>query len=129
MNANPRVRWTIVQRSYWANRATDFRDWLRIIAQFDLIGRSDNIRCPVLGTFADHDPLAGSAKDTLSRLKAPTTLLTFSSEQGAGGHQEMLNRALAADGLRASMAARPANGPSGVLDERHRHRWGEPRRH
>jgi dienelactone hydrolase len=95
MNANPRVRWTIVQRSYWANGATDFKDWLRIIAHFDLTGRSDNIRCPVLGTFADHDPLAGSAKDTLSRLKAPTTLLTFSSEQGAGGHQEMLNRALA----------------------------------
>jgi hypothetical protein len=39
--------------------------------------------------------LAGNAKETLSRLKAPTTLMTFTAAEGAGGHQETLNRALA----------------------------------
>jgi pimeloyl-ACP methyl ester carboxylesterase len=95
MNSNPRVRWTIVQRSYWANGAHDFTSWLKAIAPFDLTGLSDKITCPVLGTFADHDPLAGNAKETMSRLKAPTTLLTFTSAEGAGGHQEMLNRSVA----------------------------------
>jgi hypothetical protein len=50
---------------------------------------------PRPGTFADRDPLAGNAKETLSRLKAPTTLRTFTAAEGAGGHQETLNRALA----------------------------------
>jgi hypothetical protein len=53
---------------------------------FTLEGRSDRIRCPVLGTFADRDPLALNAKETLSRLKAPTTLMTFTAAEGAGGH-------------------------------------------
>jgi pimeloyl-ACP methyl ester carboxylesterase len=95
INANPRVRWTIVQRSYWANGATDFKDWLRVVAKFDLTGLSEQITCPVLGTFADRDPLALNATETISRLTARTTLLTFTAAEGAGGHQEMLNRALA----------------------------------
>jgi hypothetical protein len=44
---------------------------------------------------ADRDPLAGNAKATLSRLTAPTTLMTFTAAEGAGGHQETPNRALA----------------------------------
>jgi hypothetical protein len=96
INAHPRLRWTIRQRSFWANGATDLLDWLQKIDPFNLDGH-DNIRCPVLGTFADCDPLATGAKDTLSRLKAPTTLMTFTAVEGAGGHQEMLNRALAAN--------------------------------
>jgi hypothetical protein len=77
------------------NGATDLRDWLNKVAQFTLEGRSDNIRCPVLGTFADRDPLALGAKETLDRLRAQTTLFTFTAAEGAGGHQETLNRELA----------------------------------
>ena len=35
------------------------------------------------------------AESTRERLNAPTTLLSFSAAEGAGGHQETLNRALA----------------------------------
>ena len=49
----------------------------------------------ILGYQIFRDPLALNAKETLSRLKAPTTLLTFTAAEGAGGHQETLNRALA----------------------------------
>ena len=41
---------------------------------------------PGLGTFANRDPLAGNAKETLSRLTAPTTLMTFTAAEGAGDH-------------------------------------------
>jgi pimeloyl-ACP methyl ester carboxylesterase len=95
IKANQRLRWIFLQRGLWVNGASDLRDWLQKVASFTLEGRSDRIRCPVLGTFADRDPLALNAKETLSRLKAPTTLLTFTAGEGAGGHQEILNRALA----------------------------------
>jgi pimeloyl-ACP methyl ester carboxylesterase len=90
-----RLRWVFLQRGLWVNGASDLRDWLQKVALFTLEGRSDRIRCPVLGTFADRDPLALNAKEALSRLKAPTTLMTFTAAEGAGGHQETLNRALA----------------------------------
>jgi hypothetical protein len=95
INANQRLRWVFLQRGFWVNGATNLREWLQKVALFTLEGRSDRIRCPVLDTFADRDPLAANAKETLSRLKAPTTLMTFTAAEGAGGHQETLNRALA----------------------------------
>ena len=95
VEANPRLRWTFLQRGLWVNGARDLREWLQKVAAFTLDGRGDRIHCPVLGTFADRDPLALGAKETLSRLQAPTTLLTFTAAEGAGGHQETLNRALA----------------------------------
>ena len=95
IEANPRLRWTFLQRGLWVNGARDLREWLQKVAAFTLDGRGDRIHCPVLGTFADRDPLALGAKETLSRLEAPTTLLTFTASEGAGGHQETLNRALA----------------------------------
>jgi Alpha/beta hydrolase family len=73
IEANQRLRWVFLQRGFWVNGASDLRDWLQKVALFTLEGRSDRIRCPVLGTFADRDPLAGNAKETLSRLKAPTS--------------------------------------------------------
>lgn len=95
IDASQQLRWVFIQRGFWVNGAGNLREWLQKASLFTLEGRSDRIRCPVLGTFADQDPLSAGAKDTLSRLKAPTTLFTFTAEQGAGGHQETLNRALA----------------------------------
>ncbi len=95
VNSNQRFYWIFVQRGLWVNGATDLRDWLQKIAPFTLEGVSDGIQCPVLGTFADRDPLAVGAQSTLDRLNVPTTLLPFSAAEGAGGHQETLNRALA----------------------------------
>jgi hypothetical protein len=88
IDANQRLRWVFLQRGFLVNGATNLREWLQKVALFTLEGRSDRIRCPVLGTFADRDPLAGNAKETLSRLKASTTLMTFTAAEGAGAHQE-----------------------------------------
>ncbi len=95
IEAEPRLRWVFLQRGLWVNGASDLRDWLQKVSLFTLQGRSNRIHCPVLGTFADRDPLALGAKPTLDRLDTQTTLLTFSAAEGAGGHQETLNRALA----------------------------------
>ena len=89
------LHWIFIQRGLWVNGATDLRDWLQKIAPFTLEGVSGNITCPVLGTIADRDVLALSAQSTLDRLTAPTTVLPFSYTEGAGGHQETGNRALA----------------------------------
>ncbi|HEX4624744.1 MAG TPA: alpha/beta fold hydrolase [Solirubrobacteraceae bacterium] len=95
IDASQQLRWVFVQRGFWVNGASDLREWLQKVSLFTLEGRANRIRCPVLGTFADRDPLAQDAKKTLSRLGAPTTLLTFTAAEGAGAHQETLNRALA----------------------------------
>lgn len=92
---NPRLKWGLIQRGFWINGARDLRDYFRKIAPFTLEGHSDSIRCPVLGTMADADPLARNAEATLARLKAPTTLQKFTEADGAGDHQEQQNRALA----------------------------------
>jgi len=95
IEAEQRLRWVFLQRGLWVNGASDLRDWLQKVSLFTLQGRSDRIHCPVLGTFADRDPLALGAKPTLDRLDTRTTLLNFSAAEGAGAHQETLNRALA----------------------------------
>jgi pimeloyl-ACP methyl ester carboxylesterase len=92
---NQQFHWIFIQRGLWVNGAPDLRDWLKTIAPFTLEGVSDAIHCPVLGTFADQDVLALRAQSTLDRLTAPTTLLSFAAAEGAGNHQETLNRALA----------------------------------
>jgi alpha-beta hydrolase superfamily lysophospholipase len=88
------LHWSFVQRGYWVNGASDLRGWLAAIAPFSMTGRAEHIRCPVLGTTTEGDPLALYAESLLAQMKCPTTLLRFTNAEGAGGHCEMLNRPL-----------------------------------
>jgi pimeloyl-ACP methyl ester carboxylesterase len=95
IEANPGLRWKVVQRGFWVNGVSDLRGWLASAATYTLEGRGGDIRCPTLGTRAENDPLSAGAEAFLGRLSCPTTLIRFSAQEGAGDHCELLNRWLA----------------------------------
>jgi pimeloyl-ACP methyl ester carboxylesterase len=92
ISADRKLRWTIVQRGFWANGAENLREFLRCIASFTLDGRAQLIRCPTLVTHAEDDPLAASAQKLFDALRCPKALARFTSAEGAGNHCEMMNR-------------------------------------
>ncbi|HWL52224.1 MAG TPA: alpha/beta fold hydrolase [Chthoniobacteraceae bacterium] len=94
IDSSRQLRWKIVQRGFWANGATDLRDYLRLIQDFTLEGREHLLQCPTLLTYAEDDPLAARAPAFFETLECPKTLLTFRTGEGAGGHCEMTNRTL-----------------------------------
>jgi alpha-beta hydrolase superfamily lysophospholipase len=95
IEAVPGLRWKIVQRGFWVNGTNDLRGYFESCAAFTLEGRAEGIRCPVLVTAAESDPLSAGAEAFVARLSCPTTLIRFSAAEGAGDHCELLNRWLA----------------------------------
>ena len=95
INANAGLRWKVVQRGFWVNGVPDLCGYLASMATYTIEGRAGDIRCPVAGTYAESDPLAAMAEDFLGRLTCPTTLIRFSTLEGAGDHCELQNRWLA----------------------------------
>jgi dienelactone hydrolase len=93
--ANDSLRWKIVQRGFWVNGVENLRDYLASAWKYDLDGRQSAIDCPVLATAAEDDPLARGATDLVASLRVPSTVIPFSSVDGAGDHCEMQNRWLA----------------------------------
>lgn len=61
VRANPELTWAILQRGFWANGVSDMRGFLEKTAQFTLRDRIVDIRCPVLLTRAQNDPLAAGS--------------------------------------------------------------------
>jgi alpha-beta hydrolase superfamily lysophospholipase len=89
-----RLRWSIVQRGFWVNGVKNFRDYLRCVEEFTMDGRADQIRCPMLLTQAEDDPLAAGAQAFFDALCCPKNFVRFTSAEGAGDHCEMKNRSL-----------------------------------
>ncbi len=94
IQADRGLRWKIVQRGFWANGATDLRDYLRLIEDFTLEGRVEQIKCPVLLTQAENDALALETGAVFDALRCPKKIIHFTAAEGAGGHCEMGNRSL-----------------------------------
>lgn len=92
IDASRALRWKIVKHGFWVNGAADLGQYLAAISPYALDGRIADIRCPVLATAAEGDPLALGARQFLDALTAPGTLLRFTVAEGAGGHCEMQNR-------------------------------------
>ena len=90
--ANRGLEWKLIKRGFWVNGVDDLRSYLQAVEPFTLTGRAQEIRCPVLGTAAEGDPLASGARELLDQLSCPTTLLSFTAAEGAGRHCEMQNR-------------------------------------
>ena len=87
-----KLRWTIIQRGFWVNGVENLREFLSCITSFTLDDRAELIRCPMLVTHAEDDPLAASAQNLFEALRCPKELVRFSSAEGAGGHCEIMNR-------------------------------------
>lgn len=94
IQGNRQLRWSFVQRGFWVHGVSDLRGYLAATAQFTLEGRAEEIRCPTLLTAAGDDTRSGSARMVMDALRCPTTLIEFTSAEGAGDHCEMMNRSL-----------------------------------
>jgi predicted alpha/beta-fold hydrolase len=90
---NRAMRWSIEQRGFWANGVSDLRGLIGKTMQFTLRDRVGQIRCPVLLTRAENDPLAAAVGDFAAALPN-ATVLDFTAAEGAGNHCEMMNRSL-----------------------------------
>jgi alpha-beta hydrolase superfamily lysophospholipase len=91
-----RTRWTIVQRGFWTNGASDLSSFLAEIFRWkldpDLVAQ---IRCPTLVTSADGDSASSNAQQLYDALKCPKRRIHFSTADGAGMHCALLNRTMA----------------------------------
>ena len=89
-----RLRWTIVQRGFWVNGASNLREYFRSIEGFTLEGRLERIACPTLVCAAERDLLSETAQSLYDALRCPKTFISFAVADGAGDHCEILNRSL-----------------------------------
>lgn len=97
IDGNRQLRWAIAQRGFWANGVTDLRAFLTTTAEFTSAGRLDGIRCPVLLTRGEGDPLAagvGAFAEAIAAVGGRADVVDFTIAEGAGGHCEMMNRSL-----------------------------------
>jgi pimeloyl-ACP methyl ester carboxylesterase len=94
IEGNEELNWKIVRRGFWANGVGNLRDYLVQAERFTMKGRADAIRCPVLLTAAENDPLARGAQTLFDALTCPKRLIRFTAAEGAGDHCEMMNRSL-----------------------------------
>jgi alpha-beta hydrolase superfamily lysophospholipase len=91
---NRRMTWSVVQRGYWVQGVSTFRDFMRSSERYTLQGRAELVRCPTLLTMTDADPLSAGAPDLYEALRCPKQLMRFTAAEGAGDHCEMRNRSL-----------------------------------
>lgn len=92
VEGNRKLRWSIIQRGFWVNGVNDLRSFLARSAAYR-IDDVDAIRCPVLLTMAEGDPIA-SAVPAFAAALHDVTVLEFTAAEGAGGHCSMRNRSM-----------------------------------
>lgn len=94
IQANPVLRWSIVQRGFWVQGVESLPEFLRAAQAYSLKDVAGQIRCPTLLTTAESDPLSWNAERIYDRLTSQKKLLRFSDVEGAGDHCEARNRPL-----------------------------------
>ncbi|WP_350350718.1 alpha/beta fold hydrolase [Microbacterium sp. A8/3-1] len=92
IESNRKLRWSIIQRGFWVNGVSDLRSFLAKSAEYR-IDDVDAIRCPVLLTQAEGDPIAAAVPAFAAALR-DATVLELTAAEGAGGHCSMRNRSL-----------------------------------
>jgi pimeloyl-ACP methyl ester carboxylesterase len=96
INSIRSLRWSIVQRGFWANGSPDLPSFLVEMWKWKLTPEElAQIRCPTLVTWGQSDRASTNAKDLYDALTCPKELLQFTDADGAGMHCEMLNRSMA----------------------------------
>ena len=92
--ADPLLRWRIVQRLFWVHGVTNLYDLAKEITRFEISSVVQHIGCPTLLTMAEGDPIAQGSRTLYEALRCPKALVAFSVAEGSGGHCEALARAL-----------------------------------
>ena len=88
------LRWSVMQRAFWVHGIDSLADYLRIAKDYELSSVVERIRCPMLVTQAENDPIARLAGHLYDTLRSPKELLHFTEAEGAGDHCEVMARSL-----------------------------------
>jgi pimeloyl-ACP methyl ester carboxylesterase len=92
--ADPMLRWRLLQRGLWVNRVDNLFDYLVSMLDYELSSVANQISCPTLLTAAEGDPIAAGAPKLLEAIDVPKRLVYFTIAEGAGGHCEGAARTL-----------------------------------
>lgn len=93
--ADPMLRWKLVQRGQWVHGAPTLFEMLKALAGFEVISVAPQIACPTLLTAGEGDPTAATGPALLAALTvARKERLVFTATEGAGGHCEAFDRSL-----------------------------------
>ncbi len=90
----PRMRWTVLQRGFWVLGVDDLSGFIAASRKLTATAGLGDIRCPVLLTTAESDPLSYGAAAIRDTIGARATLLHFTDAEGAGDHCSWNNRSL-----------------------------------
>lgn len=93
-NADPMIRWRIIQRLLWVHGKATLYDLAKEITRFEISSVVRDIQCPALLTAAEGDPISKGARTLFDALRCPKALVNFSLAEGSGGHCEALARSL-----------------------------------
>lgn len=92
--ADPLLRWRLIQRGLWVNGAENVFDYFSRLMEFKISDVVGEITCPTLATMAERDPLSTAAPRLVEAIDAPGEVIEFAVAEGASGHCEGLNRRL-----------------------------------
>jgi len=93
MLANTTAGWGL-RRAMWVHGVPTPLDYVRLSQSYTLKGYAEQIKCPTLVCFADHDDIAAYARQLFDALTCPKEFVTFTTVEGAGEHCEDGNRSL-----------------------------------
>ncbi|HUZ27626.1 MAG TPA: alpha/beta fold hydrolase [Solirubrobacteraceae bacterium] len=94
-DADPMVRWRIIQRGLWVHGKDTLFDYLADVMRYELSSVAGNIKCPTLLTAAEGDPASAGAAKLFEAVAADRkALIRFTEAEGSGGHCEGTARRL-----------------------------------
>jgi pimeloyl-ACP methyl ester carboxylesterase len=94
IRANPKLRWSVVQRNFWVHGVDSLLEFLKVSVAYSLKEAAARIRCPTLLGWSESDPLSWNAQRIYDSLTPPKELVRFMNAEGAGDHCEVRARPL-----------------------------------
>ncbi len=92
-DGNVMLRWRLLARGLWVHGVDTLFDYFAELARFELSPVAADITCPALITALEGDMASADAPKLLDAISADRkTLITFSEDEGAGGHCEAEGR-------------------------------------
>jgi hypothetical protein len=91
--ADPLLRWRLLQRGLWVNGVASLVDYFVAMLDYEVSSVAAEISCPTPLTMPEGDPMAAATPKLFDALGArPRALVRFAEAEGAGGHCEAMAR-------------------------------------
>ncbi len=94
IRADPKLRWSIVQRNFWVHGVDSLLEFLKLSVDYSLKEVAAQIRCPTLLGWSESAPLSWNVERIYDSLTCPRKLVRFMDAEGAGDHCEVRARRL-----------------------------------